>query len=299
MPPCMASASVTAGLKWAPEIGASARISATKAAPVAMELASKASATFPPASRSAMIPEPTTAISRNAVPRASVTARWTTAGLRSEFWLSEIWLREIWLDEFWFGGANEGAEKLAIDLWSQRVDVDSLLGEKFASVLGAIDARGLDFDLGEAGCCQLAAVVVFFQGSGDATDPGQHALADLGQNFAAGHDVGDGETAARLEHAEGFTQNFIFVGGEIDYAVGNDDVDRIVGQRDVFDFTFQEFDIVDGGLAFVVVGEGQHFVGHVEAVGFACRPDAAGGEQHVDAAAGSEIEDGLAGVQLG
>src|SRR5580692_11439155 len=218
MPPCMASASVTAGLKWAPEIGASARISATKAAPVAMELASKASATFPPASRSAMIPEPTTAISRNAVPRASVTARWTTAGLRSEFWL-----REIWLDEFWFGGANEGAEKLAIDLWSQRVDVDSLPGEKFASVLGAIDARGLDFDLGEAGCCQLAAVVVFFQGSGDATDPGEDALADLGENLAAGHDIGNGETTARFQHTESLAQNFIFVGGEIDYAVGNDD----------------------------------------------------------------------------
>src|SRR5471030_333846 len=46
-------------------------ISTTSAAPVARALASRAMARFPPASRSAMMPEPTTAISRAAVPSAS------------------------------------------------------------------------------------------------------------------------------------------------------------------------------------------------------------------------------------
>ena len=41
MRPWTASASVTAGLKWAPEIGPKARISATSAAPVASVFASK------------------------------------------------------------------------------------------------------------------------------------------------------------------------------------------------------------------------------------------------------------------
>src|SRR5436190_8387299 len=50
-------------------------ISTTSAAPVAMALARSAMAEFPPASRSAMMPEPTTAISRKAVPSASAASR--------------------------------------------------------------------------------------------------------------------------------------------------------------------------------------------------------------------------------
>jgi hypothetical protein len=41
------------------------------AAPVAIVFASSASAAFPPASRSAMIPEPTTAATKNPVPTNS------------------------------------------------------------------------------------------------------------------------------------------------------------------------------------------------------------------------------------
>src|SRR5438876_3319632 len=50
-------------------------MSATSAPPVASEFASSAIAAFPPASRSAMMPEPTTATSRNAVPKPSPTRR--------------------------------------------------------------------------------------------------------------------------------------------------------------------------------------------------------------------------------
>src|SRR5262245_5088756 len=48
---------------------------ATRAAPVATVFASRASPMFPPARRSPMIPEPTTAASSRAVPRASATTR--------------------------------------------------------------------------------------------------------------------------------------------------------------------------------------------------------------------------------
>ena len=50
-------------------------------APVAIVLHSSASATFPPASLSAMIPEPTTAASRKAVPSHSATARCARPGI--------------------------------------------------------------------------------------------------------------------------------------------------------------------------------------------------------------------------
>ena len=47
----------------------------TSTAPVAMVLHSSASASFPPASFSAMMPEPTTAITRKNVPSASAARR--------------------------------------------------------------------------------------------------------------------------------------------------------------------------------------------------------------------------------
>ena len=55
---------MTAGLKCAPEIGPNVKIKVVSAAPVASVLASRAIATLPPASRSPMMPEPTTAARR-------------------------------------------------------------------------------------------------------------------------------------------------------------------------------------------------------------------------------------------
>src|SRR5882672_6725993 len=72
--PRTASASVTTGLKCAPERGVNATISAIRAKPVASELASSAIAVLPPARRSPMMPEPTTAASSSAVPTASAAA---------------------------------------------------------------------------------------------------------------------------------------------------------------------------------------------------------------------------------
>ena len=68
-------ASVTTGLKCAPESGPNATMSASSAAPVAAVFASKARPTLPPANRSPMIPEPTTAATSSPVPTASATAR--------------------------------------------------------------------------------------------------------------------------------------------------------------------------------------------------------------------------------
>src|SRR5687768_2000434 len=73
-PPCDAAASVTTGFICAPEIGPKARIRHSRAAPVARLFASSAMATFPPDSRSPMMPEPTTAQTSSAVATNSAAA---------------------------------------------------------------------------------------------------------------------------------------------------------------------------------------------------------------------------------
>ena len=60
-------------MKWAPERGPKTRIRTVSAAPVAMELAKSAIAPLPPDNFSPMMPDPTTAMSKKAVPRNSAT----------------------------------------------------------------------------------------------------------------------------------------------------------------------------------------------------------------------------------
>ena len=55
------------------------------------------------------------------------------------------------------------------------------------------------------------------------------------------------------------------VGGEVDDAVGDDDVDARVGERDLLDVALDELGVVDAGLGGVGPCEREHLVGHVEA----------------------------------
>src|SRR5689334_15677892 len=75
IPPRMRSASVTTGLKCAPDTAPNARMSATSAAPVAIEFSSNCNPVSSGDSRCAAMPEPTTAATRSAVPVASAVAR--------------------------------------------------------------------------------------------------------------------------------------------------------------------------------------------------------------------------------
>ena len=111
--------------------------------------------------------------------------------------------------------------------------------------------------------------------------------------LAAHHHVRDRESTARFEHTERFTQHCRLVRRQVDHTVGDDHVDRCIGQRDVLDVPLQKLDVRHARLALVLPRQLEHRVRHVETVGLATRCDAARGEQHIDSAAGAEIEDGF------
>ena len=75
MSPRVANTSDTAGLKCAPETGPKMVMITIKIAPVGMVLPRSAMAALPPASRSAMMPEPTTVATKSAVPSPSANSR--------------------------------------------------------------------------------------------------------------------------------------------------------------------------------------------------------------------------------
>src|SRR6185312_2991856 len=109
--------------------------------------------------------------------------------------------------------------------------------------------------------------------------------------------VGDLEAAARAEHPEGLTENLVLVGREVDDAIGDDDVDRICVDGEMFDFAEAEFDVRSANLCGILAGEGDHLGGHVDPEHAAFGAHHLCCEEAIDAAAGAEVEHCFAGLK--
>ncbi len=83
------------GLKCAPDTDPKARISATSAAPVAIEFSSNCRPVSPGDSRCAAIPEPTTTATSSAVPSASAVARRARSMFKARSAAASFGLRRI------------------------------------------------------------------------------------------------------------------------------------------------------------------------------------------------------------
>src|SRR6267142_1452314 len=197
-----------------------------------------------------------------------------------------------------FGGANEGADKFAVDEWGDFFDVEAGGSEKIASFLDFVNASGLDVHGFETGGIKFVAVFILLECAGAAADPELHAFANVRGNFTANNDIGDGKAPAGFEDTEGFAEDAILIAGKIDDAVGDDDVDGVVRQRNVLNGALEEFDVFDAGFFLSFAGEREHFVRHVQTVSLAGGADAFCGEDDVDAAARAEIENDFAGLKL-
>jgi hypothetical protein len=107
-----------------------------------------------------------------------------------------------------------------------------------------VDAVGFaDLDVAQSGGGQRA-LVLAGQGASDAAGPLLHVGAGRVVHVVVGNDVGDGEASAGSEDAGDFAQNAGLVGGEVDDAVGDDDVDALVVEGDLLDVALDELDVV-------------------------------------------------------
>ena len=82
------------------------------------------------------------------------------------------------------------------------------------------------------------------QGAPDAPGPCLHVGARRLVHIRVGDDVGDGEPAAGPQNASGLVQHRLLVRRQVDDAVRDHDVDRVVSQRDV-SIVLQELDVLD------------------------------------------------------
>ena len=97
---------------------------------------------------------------------------------------------------------------LPFDLRGDRIDVEARLRQEGARILDLIDARHARCSTSaNPAAASLAAYSSSLQRAGDAADPQLHAPPDVGRHLAAHDDVGDGEAAARLQHAERLAQH--------------------------------------------------------------------------------------------
>src|SRR5690606_15284690 len=118
----------------------------------------------------------------------------------------------------------------------------------------------------EPGGGEAVEVLAAGQRAGDAAGVVAALGALRGVEVVLGDDVGDDEAPARCEDAVRLAQHRGLVHGEVDHAVGDDDVHRGVGQRQPLDEALVDLDVRRAGLGDVAAGEGDHLRRHVDAV---------------------------------
>src|ERR1035437_9404557 len=88
-----------------------------------------------------------------------------------------------------FYGPNEGAQKSAVYLRCNRVNIDTSRREKLTRVFCAINSRWLDVDLLKPSRGEFAAIFVISESPCHTPDPQKHALADFWRDCASGNDI--------------------------------------------------------------------------------------------------------------
>src|SRR5918996_6478958 len=95
----------------------------------------------------------------------------------------------------------------------------------------------------------------FGHGTGDAAGPGGLRPEDPGWEVVIHSEVGDAEPATRSKYTADLRECPALAGGQVEYPVGDDDVDAAVGQRDRLHLPLEELGPrVDARLVGVKLG---------------------------------------------
>src|SRR5579875_2029250 len=112
-----------------------------------------------------------------------------------------------------------------------------------------------------------------------------HAPANFWRHITTHDYIRYRETAPGLEHTKSFLNDPVLIGRQINHAIGNHYIDRVVGQGDTLYFAFEEFNIFNTSLALIFTRQSEHFIGHVEAIGFPRGTDAFRRQENVNSPA--------------
>ena len=115
-----------------------------------------------------------------------------------------------------------------------------------------------------------------------------------GGDLPVGDDVGEREPSARPKHARRLGERLALGGAEIDHAVRDRGVERVVVERQLLDPRATEAHVL---VAAQALGLGELLGGDVDAADEARRADLRRGREHVHAGAAAEIQHPLARAQ--
>src|SRR5262249_27354363 len=113
---------------------------------------------------------------------------------------------------------------------------------------------------------------------------------DAVRHISLGDDVRNLDAPSGLQYAIGFGKNLILVRGQIDHAVGNDDVDRAALGRQALDLAEPELRVGESAGRRIDASLFDHGFGHIDADHAPARPDLARRQKYINAGAAAEIE---------
>ena len=108
------------------------------------------------------------------------------------------------------------------------------------------------------------------------------------------HDVGDLEPAARLEHTLDLREDRVLVGHEVNHAVRDHDVQRLVRQRELLDQPLPDLYVVEAHFGRALPRSLHHRGSHVDPDRATAGADHLRGDQQVGPRPAAEVEHGLA-----
>ena len=183
---------------------------------------------------------------------------------------------------------------MAGDERCDRGRIGTLIGQENASLVPVEDPGGPHVDVGEPGGDEPGAILGLFHGSGKTRGPQRHAVAQLGGNRPPHDDVGDRQPTSRPQDSEYFAEHPILVDRQVDDAVGDDDINGLVGERDALDLPLEELHVRGPGLASVASGQLQHLIGHVQPVDMAAQAHPLSAEKYISTPTRPQVQDGFA-----